>query len=280
MARIRTIKPDFFTSDTVSALPLRARLTWLGLWTHCDDHGRCRDSVKLIKAAVWPLDDVSLQEIETDLNTLADRRVILRYSVDGKNYLAVTGWTEHQKVNRPTPSKIPAPRIGVIPPPSSVKTHGGLTEDSRQEQGTGNREQGTGNREVSPSATPRANALAKRATRIPDDFAVNPAMVAWAQEHTPHVDGRYETAQFIDYWQAKAGKDAAKLDWVRTWQTWMRRAEKESGRRQQHTHSTTDQRVKAGLDLAAELRAESDQRAIAALAPTRPPQLTIAGGEQ
>lgn len=40
MAKIRSIKPDFFTSEDVSALPLRARLTWIGLWTHCDDHGR------------------------------------------------------------------------------------------------------------------------------------------------------------------------------------------------------------------------------------------------
>jgi hypothetical protein len=109
MARIRTIKPDFFVSDTVSALPLRARLTWIGLWTHCDDHGRCRDNTKLIKAAVWPLDDVSIRDIEIDLNTLADRGLIYRYVVDGKNYLAVTSWAEHQKVDRPSKSTIPSP---------------------------------------------------------------------------------------------------------------------------------------------------------------------------
>lgn len=109
MGRIRTIKPDFFVSDTVSALPLRARLTWIGLWTHCDDYGRCRDNTKLIKAAVWPLDDVSIRDIEIDLNTLADRGLIYRYVVDGKNYLAVTSWAEHQKVDRPSKSPIPSP---------------------------------------------------------------------------------------------------------------------------------------------------------------------------
>jgi hypothetical protein len=56
-------------------------------------------------------------------------------------------------------------------------------------------------------------------------------MVVWAQRETPDVDGRYETQQFIDYWAAKAGKDAAKVDWTRTWQTWMRRAQRDAATR-------------------------------------------------
>lgn len=96
MARIRSIKPEFFTSETVSQLPLRTRLTWIGLWTHCDNYGRARDNVKLIKAAVWPLDEVGPKDIEVDLNTLADCGLIVRYVVGGKSFLAVTNWKEHQ----------------------------------------------------------------------------------------------------------------------------------------------------------------------------------------
>lgn len=110
MPRIRTIKPEFFTSDTVSELPLRARLTWIGLWTHCDDHGRCRGNVKLIKAAVWPLDNVSLRDIEEDIEALKEQRLVFMYVADdGKNYLQVTGWVEHQRVDRPSKSVVPAP---------------------------------------------------------------------------------------------------------------------------------------------------------------------------
>lgn len=109
MPRIRTIKPEFFTSDTVSQLPLRTRLTWIGLWTHSDDYGRSRDNVKLIKAAVWPLDEISIRDIEIDLNTLADRGLIYRYEIEGKDYIQVSNWTEHQKVDRPSKSPIPAP---------------------------------------------------------------------------------------------------------------------------------------------------------------------------
>jgi hypothetical protein len=136
LARIRTIKPSFFTSDDVSALPLRARLTWIGLWTHCDDAGRAKDNVRLIKAAIWPLDDVSLRDIEDDLGTLADRGRIVRYEADGQRYLAITNWSEHQKISRPTPSKIPEP---------SPNGTGPLSEDSRQE---GKGKEGKGTREA------------------------------------------------------------------------------------------------------------------------------------
>ena len=134
MARIRTIKPGFFRSEDVSALPLRARLLWIGLWTQCDDQGRTKDNVKLIKADVWPLDPVSLADIEEDLETLADHGRIVRYEVDGRRYLEIVNWGDHQSINRPTPSKLPAPPLstgnGSYP---QVRTHAQLSEDSPQE---------------------------------------------------------------------------------------------------------------------------------------------------
>jgi hypothetical protein len=76
-----------------------------------------------------------------------------------------------------------------------------------------------------PHAAPPTTKRSTRGTRIPDDFAVTPEMVAWAQREAPHVDGRRETEKFVNYWRAKAGRDATKLDWVRTWRNWMLTAE-------------------------------------------------------
>ena len=85
-----------------------------------------------------------------------------------------------------------------------------------------------------------------RATRIPNDFTVTPDMVAWARQHTPLV-GQVETDKFIDYWQAKSGKDATKRDWVATWRNWMRRAQDEAERRgaPRPTRATKDDRISA-----------------------------------
>jgi hypothetical protein len=114
MPRIRSIKPGFFRSEDVSALPFRARLTWIGLWTHCDDAGRAKDNARLIKGDIWPLDSVNLRDIEEDLATLADHGRIVRYEVDGKRYLEIVNWHAHQAISKPTASRIPAPSQGRI----------------------------------------------------------------------------------------------------------------------------------------------------------------------
>lgn len=141
MARIRTIKPDFFTSESIAALPYEARLTFIGLWTHADDEGRCVDNTKLIRAAIWPLDDRTLGDIEKDIEELVIGGMVERYSVDGRNYLHIPGMSKHQRVNRPTPSRLPAPTTGgeamtaqELLTESSVSSQGTVTEDSPQER--------------------------------------------------------------------------------------------------------------------------------------------------
>jgi hypothetical protein len=68
----------------------------------------------------------------------------------------------------------------------------------------------------------------KRGTRIPENFAVSPQMVAWARQHAAGVDIGRELIKFKNYWAAKAGKDATKLDWVATWENWMLKAAESS----------------------------------------------------
>jgi hypothetical protein len=80
------------------------------------------------------------------------------------------------------------------------------------------------NKNNNPPNPPGSPPPRKRACRLPGDFDVTPDMVAWARQNTPHVDGRLETERFRDYWHAKAGRDATKLDWPATWRNWMRRA--------------------------------------------------------
>ena len=154
MARIRTIKPEFFTSLTIASLPISARLTFIGLWTHVDDEGRCVDDARLVKAAVWPLDDVTAADVEQDLKALDESSLITRYMLGERSYMAITNWREHQRIDRATKSKLPAPpeamqleetAAGTPPAGRQPAETGTIDEPSLQEQGTGNREQGTGN---------------------------------------------------------------------------------------------------------------------------------------
>lgn len=110
MPRIRTIKPEFFTSLSNADLSLATRLTFIGLWTHVDDEGRCVDDARLIKAAVWPLER-TVKAVEADLKKLDTADKIIRYESDGRKYIAVTEWSRHQHINRARPSRIPPASI-------------------------------------------------------------------------------------------------------------------------------------------------------------------------
>lgn len=128
MARIRTIKPDFFRSASVARLSYRARLTWQGLWTYADDEGRGRDDPRDIKGQIWSQDDsVTWQEVVVDMDELAGAGKLVRYEVDGERFFFIPSWGEHQKISKPTPSRFPEPSgspPGVLPAGREGKREG------------------------------------------------------------------------------------------------------------------------------------------------------------
>jgi len=110
MARIRSVKPELCTSETMAEVSAVAERTFIRLWTHCDDEGRCKDNPKLLKAALFPLhDDVTTADVDDHLWELSDCGLIVRYSIAGDPYLHVPSWHEHQKPQKRQVSKLPAP---------------------------------------------------------------------------------------------------------------------------------------------------------------------------
>lgn len=130
MARIRTIKPDFFRSRTINRLSADERLTFIGLWCHVDDEGRCEVDLDLIKADIWPRSR-TLDDVLADLVALERESLIVHYllpepsgSAPGvlreRSWICVNGFREHQAISKRRPSKIPAPSEGRITPLTSV----------------------------------------------------------------------------------------------------------------------------------------------------------------
>src|SRR6185369_6481996 len=112
MPRIRSIKPDFWKSEAIAMHPHRTRLTFIGLWTYVDDNGVGLDNEKLITAELFALEDdprEALENVREDLARLAEAGRIVRYIVDGRRYIAITNWDEHQKVDRPGKIRYPQP---------------------------------------------------------------------------------------------------------------------------------------------------------------------------
>jgi hypothetical protein len=123
MARIRTVKPELFQSYTIKRLSLEARWTFVGLLTHVDDDGYCRDEPRIIKGAIWPLeDDVSWSDVEKHIDELLHAGLACRFYVNGVPHLHIVNFREHQTINRPTKSRLPhCPNHAASPPPEGVK---------------------------------------------------------------------------------------------------------------------------------------------------------------
>src|SRR5690349_2031979 len=97
MGKIRTVKPGFFTSRSLARCPIRAMVTFAGLWSEADDHGRGIADPRILKGAVWPLrDDVSAADVQDDLDVLAQTGHIILYSIAGEAYFAIVSFGKHQ----------------------------------------------------------------------------------------------------------------------------------------------------------------------------------------
>ena len=141
MARIRTIKPESSLSESLESVSILGALLFARLPCFADDDGRMRYSPARIKAQVFPMrDEVTRQMCADAVVELCDKRLIQVYESDGESYLSITGFAEHQKVSRPSPSLCPPP------PPisqfneSSLSPHGAFSECSLNAHGVGSEE--------------------------------------------------------------------------------------------------------------------------------------------
>lgn len=218
MARIRTVKPEFWQHPKVCRVSRDARLLFLGLLNEADDEGKLRYSAKRLAGVVFPLDDdVSSAKLDRWTSELERESLVHRYSVDGADLLMIVGFAEHQKINRPTRSRLPNPGEGLTEP--SVSPHGALTEGSLGEQGTGNREQGSARERAVkesyeedfgawyaayPRKVDRADALkAYRARRR--EGATAEELLAAAEAYATKVEGKAQ--EYVKYPKTFLAKD-------------------------------------------------------------------------
>jgi hypothetical protein len=140
MARIRTIKPDFFFDEDLARLTPADRLAYIGLWCYADREGRLEDRPAHLRAVLFPYEPKV--DIEAILARLA-RHWITRYEADGRKYIQINPFEKHQVPHiKERASTIPAPCLhsaGTIPAPQEGKGRELGRELGRE--GNGNAEQ-------------------------------------------------------------------------------------------------------------------------------------------
>jgi len=108
MARIRTIKPDFWRDESLASVSPEAALLAIGLLNHADDEGYFNAHPKLIESDIFPL-----RELSNTITVMIDELHRIGYielykGHDGKRYGHICNFSKHQVINKKNPSKIKA----------------------------------------------------------------------------------------------------------------------------------------------------------------------------
>lgn len=163
MARIRTIKPEFFTSPDTAKISHTGRLVYISMWTLADDYGRGELNMLQIRASAFPehdpwLDEVLNQIMEEAAKNLGKEvqsksnafqilveEVLTAYEVTvytnkGRTYYSIPSWDTHQKTQRKSKPKIPTPDDPESTP-NQPKHH--TPKTAKEKQGTSETTQGS-----------------------------------------------------------------------------------------------------------------------------------------
>lgn len=217
MARIRTIKPEFWDSPGIETLDFEWRLLYMAMWNWADDSGRGKAEARELMGFAFPRDEeMTLGEFRRGLGGIRRTFGVNFYKVDGRSYFAIPSWEKHQKIDKRSASRWPAPEDGEPYDPetnmpvdlqeqSNSWVLGGDSAGTRGEMGAGTGEQGNrGTGESNYSSSPQAATETERPSlELIIDADPEP-------EPAPKATGY--TEDFEEFWKLyprTAGKGAA-----------------------------------------------------------------------
>ena len=179
MARIRTIKPEFFTSEDIVSLTPLARLFYVSLWCESDREGRLEWKPKTFKLRYLPGDDCNVEQLGQEL---IGAGLVVLYEVDGKTYAEIPSFTKHQIINnRESESQIPSR----VPHASSTRKPRVLAEGKGREGKEGD---STEPQSDSPPPSDPPAAVLEIPLVDKTEFPVTQAMVDEWEQTFPAVD--------------------------------------------------------------------------------------------
>lgn len=144
MARIRTIKPEFFRHEALQDLEIAnpgmyPLMVFAGLWGHCDSKGRFEWKPRMLKLDILPFLPF---DMAATLEILERAGMLLRYSVNGKDYGEVPTFEKHQRLSGKELTE------GEKFPPhehkATGKQQGSVREIPESQEGKGREEEGKG----------------------------------------------------------------------------------------------------------------------------------------
>lgn len=188
MARIRSIKPDFFTSEDIVGLSPLARLLYIATWLEADRDGRMAWRPRTLKLRYLPGDTCDIDALADEL--LRHGLVVL-YTVDGQQYACIPTFTRHQVINnRESLSVLPAPPDAITTGELRVNDASSTRDDAtrtrlvgKEGKGKEGRDDASATRDDQPLADPThpgPKNSKPRKHKMPVGFSLSDRVKAWA----------------------------------------------------------------------------------------------------
>ena len=109
--------------------------------------------------------------------------------------------------------------------------------------------------EANDALPERRTAPETRGSRLARDFTMPADWIEWAryERKWSQEDALREAAHFTDYWHSQPGQKAVKVDWRKTWQTWVRNSRRPDGNSTPAAAARSDADNRASLEARAAL---------------------------
>ena len=226
MARKRMISPEIWESRSFSRLSDFAKLIFIGLFSQADDEGYGNASPGYIRSKLFPNDEERrLTDIKKALSEIALGMSINFYEVNGDNFYHLTHWSEWQKVDRPTKSRIPKD-----PNHPLVRGKGGdipfrevLDEPSTNAQRILDEPSPTNRIEQNRIEKNRKEIVYARACARTHIFSK--PTIDEIQDYCTERNNRVDSQAFFDFYESKGWRvgNQPMKDWKASVRTWERR---------------------------------------------------------
>lgn len=109
MARIRSIKPEFWSSPNLPKDPWE-RLLFVAMWNWADDSGVGTAIPRELLGFAFPNDEhITVVDLRRMLVGIRRGFGVMFYTVAGRPYYSIPSWEEHQKFDRRSKGKHPGP---------------------------------------------------------------------------------------------------------------------------------------------------------------------------
>ena len=99
MAKIRTIKPEFWADGKIGQLPIGCRLFFVGTWNFADDNGVIRANPKYLKSEIFKYDDIPVDQIEAWLSLLVQGYMLIPFRYMGEDFYLCRTFDRHQRID-------------------------------------------------------------------------------------------------------------------------------------------------------------------------------------